>query len=58
MDDLAKQWRVGTDVPFSFLLGGRPSPEFLGSWRRDIQEKEIDAATRRRILTLTDQDRP
>ena len=54
MDDLAKQWLVGTELPFSFLLGGRPSPEFLGSWKRDIQEKEIDAVTRRRILTLTD----
>jgi alpha-galactosidase len=54
MDDLAKQWRVGTELPFSFLLGGRPSQEFLSSWKREVQEKEIDAATRRRIVTLTD----
>jgi len=54
MDDLAKQWRVGTDLPFSFVLGARTSEELLGSWKRDIQEKEIDAVTHRRTLTLTD----
>jgi len=54
LDDLARAWQVGTELPFSFIYGGRPSSEFLGDWPRRVQEETLDATRRRRTLTLTD----
>jgi alpha-galactosidase len=54
LDDLARQSVIGTDLPFSFVYGGRPSADFLADWKRAVNEEEIDATTRRRTLTLTD----
>ena len=56
LDDLARQPLTGCDIPFSFVYAGRPSAEFLGKWRRTVQDQPVDSRKqeRRRILTLTD----
>jgi alpha-galactosidase len=54
LDDLARQVALGAQLPFSFVYGGEPSAAFLGDWRREVRDEEVDAATRRRTLTLTD----
>ncbi len=40
--------------PFSFVLGGRPSSEFLGTWKREEREESVDPATTRRTVTVSD----
>ncbi|MBN2023209.1 MAG: alpha-galactosidase [Pirellulales bacterium] len=40
--------------PFSFTYGGRPSAEFLASWKRELTDATIDPSRRVRTLTLTD----
>ena len=54
IDELAKRAAVNTALPISFVYGGRPSSDFINSWKSDQREEQIDAATRRRTLTLTD----
>jgi len=54
LDDLANQWQIGADLPFSFVYDGKHSSEFISDWRRETQEEEIDPTKRRRTLTLTD----
>jgi alpha-galactosidase len=54
LDDLARVSGVGSDLPFSFVYGGRPSHEFLATWQRDITVEPINATCRRRTVTLTD----
>jgi alpha-galactosidase len=56
LDDLADEWEVGTDLPFSFTLGGRPSREFLTHWKRSMQEDRIDQKSLRRTVVLQDPD--
>jgi len=55
---LNRQWAKavfsGTPEPFSFTYGGRASPELIRTWKRVAQEENVDAATLRRTLTLTD----
>ena len=48
--------RAGADPPFSFTYGGRPSSEFLRTWKREASEARIDETRLRRTLTLTDPD--
>ena len=54
LDELASQWQVGTDLPISFVLGGRPSSELLPHWTRTVQRREIDASKRGCTVTLSD----
>jgi alpha-galactosidase len=54
LDDLASQWRVGNDLPISFVLGGRRSSELLPHWKRAVERKEIDASRRGFTVTLSD----
>ena len=42
IDDLADQWDVESDLPFSFMLAGQSSREFLGQWKRDVHVKQLD----------------
>ncbi len=54
LDELSKASGYSTDLPFSFVYGGKPSTEFLGSWKRAVEDTVVDATARRRTLTLTD----
>jgi alpha-galactosidase len=54
LDQLADQWEAETDLPFSFVLDGKPSREFLGQWKRSIQTEPIDEKKSRRTVTLQD----
>ena len=56
LDDLARQAGLGRELPFSFVYGGRPSSEFLGSWKRtESAGPEGDGAVLRQVV-LTDPD--
>jgi alpha-galactosidase len=48
--------RVESDLPFSFVYGGRPSSEFAAAWRRAAKEEQLDQTRLRRTLTLVDPD--
>ncbi len=54
LDELADQWNAATELPFSFVLDGKPSREFLGKWKRSVQAEQIDQNKSRRTLTLQD----
>lgn len=45
---------ASSTLPFSFVYGGRPSSDFIGSWSRQVAERSIDATKRIRTLTITD----
>ena len=45
---------ASSTLPFSFVYGGRPSSDFIGSWSRQVAEQSIDATQRIRTLTITD----
>ncbi len=45
---------ASSTLPFSFVYGGRPSSDFIGSWTRQVKEQSIDAGKRIRTLTITD----
>jgi alpha-galactosidase len=53
LDDLARRGRASHALPFSFVYGGKPSSEFLGTWKRSLKE-EISTDVARRTLILTD----
>jgi alpha-galactosidase len=48
--------RADGELPFSFTYGGRPSAELVRTWKRRVEERQVDATQRRRTLTLTDPD--
>ncbi len=54
LDELARGSGVEAELPFSFVYGGQPSADVIGSWRRAVYDEVIDATRRRRTLTLTD----
>ena len=54
LDDLARVWEVGSELPFSFVYDGKPSRELLGGWKRTVDEEAVDPTRARRILTLSD----
>jgi len=54
LDDLANHWQIGTELPFSFVYDGKHSSEFIGGWKRKVQEEEIDPTKCRRTLILAD----
>ncbi|MBN2311419.1 MAG: NPCBM/NEW2 domain-containing protein [Candidatus Hydrogenedentes bacterium] len=45
-----------SELPFSFVYGGRHSAELLPDWPAELAEEAVDATTRRRTLTFTDPD--
>lgn len=54
LDELADQWDVDNDLPFSFMLGGESSRKFLSQWKRDVHLEQLDNNATRRIVTLQD----
>ncbi len=56
LDDLARHGEIGTELPFSFIYGGKPSGELLGRCQRAVKEEQLDPTRRRRALTLFDPD--
>jgi alpha-galactosidase len=42
------------EPPFSFLYGGRPSAEFLGTWKTDRQARKLDAERTAHTVTYAD----
>jgi hypothetical protein len=54
LDELADQWEVSTDLPFSFTLNGQPSRDFLGQWKHSIQLEQVDEKKLRRTVKLQD----
>ena len=54
IDDLADQWDVESDLPFSFMLAGQSSREFLGQWKRDVHVKQLDNNRVERTVSLQD----
>lgn len=41
-------------LPFSFVYGGQPSSELIAGWKRTVEDRKIDEASRQRVLTLRD----
>jgi len=54
LDDIADQWNVATDLPFSFMFGGQPVSALLGGWKRDVQLEQLDEKRSRRTVILQD----
>jgi alpha-galactosidase len=54
LDDLAARWQAGSELPFSFVYGGRPSADLVPKWKRSVREESPDAARHCRTLTLAD----
>jgi len=44
----------GTELPYSFVYGGRPSSELLRSWPRREPSEVLDASRTRRTVVATD----
>jgi hypothetical protein len=42
------------DTPFSFVYGGRPSPEFVKTWKLERRSGKLDGGKTERVLTYTD----
>lgn len=54
---IRKTFLNGSQFPFSFSLNGRPSSEFLGSWKKSLNEAQSsEPNSRSYILTLTSPD--
>jgi alpha-galactosidase len=56
-----KQWAetmfsasASQTLPFSFVYGGKDSSAIIGSWKKRVEDRVIDAARRVRTLTITD----
>ena len=45
---------LGTALPFSFVYGGKPSPEFLNTWKREQKDEAERDGVERRTITYTD----
>src|SRR5262249_48761200 len=54
LDDIADQWNVSRDLPFSFMYGGEPSRKLLTQWNRDVHLEELDQERLRRTVILRD----
>jgi len=54
VDELADQWEVEGDLPFSFVLGGQSSHEFLSQWKRDVRVEQLDEKRVQRTVSLQD----
>jgi alpha-galactosidase len=54
LDDLARRVTAATELPFSFVYGGRHSSEFLGTWERSATTETLAGGTLRQTVTLAD----
>ena len=54
LDELADKWSVDTDLPFSFVLGGKSSREFLSQWKREVHIDKMDDNRIRRTMIFRD----
>ena len=54
LDEMMSQTAVSAQLPFSFVYGGRPSREFIGSWKRACKLSRLNDGTMRYTLTLSD----
>ncbi len=60
--DEARRWAAtrfespSPDPPFSFIYGGRPSRELLGTWELERTEEKLDEQRTQRVLSYTDPD--
>lgn len=55
LNELADQWNAETDLPFSFVLDGKSSREFLRDWKGEVETERIDEKKSRRTVILQDQ---
>jgi alpha-galactosidase len=46
--------RPGAELPFSFVLNGKPSAELLPAWKANFITRELDQKRTERTLTFTD----
>jgi alpha-galactosidase len=59
-NSIAEQWALSqvfpdsAKIPFSFMIGGEPASDMLGSWQRTDAERTLDAQRRERIRTWKD----
>ena len=44
----------GTELPFSFVFGGKPSAELLRAWKHERSSHRLDAQRQETTLTWTD----
>ena len=56
VDEIAGRAQVSTDLPFSFVYGGKPSAEFIRSWKSDVKQVKVGTDRLMRTLTFTDPD--
>ncbi len=56
LDDLAREATVATDLPFSFVYGGRSSRELIGKWNRNVQDEPVKDGSQVRTLAFSDPD--
>jgi alpha-galactosidase len=54
LDDLARRVTAATELPFSFVYGGRHSAELLHTWERSGTAETLADGTLRQTVTLTD----
>jgi alpha-galactosidase len=54
LDEPSKRVKVGRDLPFSFVYGGKQSSQFINSWKRELKTERIDSTNYKKTLTLTD----
>ena len=56
VDEIAGRAQVNTDLPFSFVYGGKMSSDFIRSWKSDVKQVKVGTDKLIRTLTFTDPD--
>lgn len=51
-----RTWADSHQLPFSFVYGGRPSSELIGTWKRSADEHACDGTKAQRTISLDDPD--
>jgi alpha-galactosidase len=54
MELLARDAGLSTDIPFSFLYGGKSSAELLATWKRTLTQAPAKDGRQRHTVTYTD----
>ena len=49
---------LSTEIPFSFVYGGKPSAEVLAAWKRTHEKRPADGGRERHVVTHADHARP
>lgn len=55
-DSQASVAKVSTQLPFSFVYGGKSSREFLSTWKSEVSRKSLDGGITEYVRKLTDPD--